>query len=420
MRFVIGFKIAVVISALVFINTVTVATPWVMVAPLNQPRSRLAAVALNGELYAIGGSAVSGVIFNTVEKFNPNIGIWENVAPLNYSRTYAAAAAASGYIYVFGGRIDSATPEPHVERYDPQENEWTVAAEMTDSTALPREGLQAITVDELIWVIGGYSTTNGYHGNVDVFDPVTESFIDPVISIDPRVGHAAAAQGGNIRIVGGVHFDVLREHLAYMEPLWIEEEAMLEARMDLGAAIAGDSLFAIGGSDGDEPLNSVECFRFSTGSWSAADSMNHYRENHGVVELNGDIYAIGGYGGAGSGRNYLDSVEKLPLSGCIGVKDFVSLSPDKINLNCFPNPFNSQLSIEFDPAGHSLTDSRLSIFNSLGQQVWSLGLGDAGTGVKPVIWRGTDNYGNQLSSGLYYVQIGGNINQAIKPIVLLR
>jgi len=420
MRFVIDFKIGAVISALVFISTATVATPWEFSAPLNQPRGRIAATVLNGEIYAIGGSINPGIIYDTVEKFHPDSGIWTSVASLNHPRAYAAAASVNGYIYVFGGRIDPATPEYHIEKYDPLSDEWIDVAEMGPSTALAREGLQAIVVDSLIWIIGGYSTTAGYLGNVDVFDPVTETFISPLASTEPVVGHAAVTDGYTIRLLGGQRFGVLREHLSYADPIWVYEDAMIDARMDLGAAISGDSLMAIGGSDGSAPMNTVEINWLSNDHWYIADTMNYHRETHAVVKLNGDIYAIGGYGGDGSRLDYLASVEKLPLSGLTKIDYKMSLHPDKIDLRCFPNPFNSQLSIEFDSKGKSLKNSRISIFNSSGQMVFNSSLGAAGNYTQQLTWQGTDNYGNQLSSGLYYLQIGGNIHQAIKPIVLLR
>jgi len=420
MRFVINFKIAAVISAVMFFSSVSFATPWELTAPLNQPRGRIAATVLNGEIYVIGGNTTPGVIFDTVEKFHPDSAEWITVTSLNHPRAYAAAASVNGYIYVFGGRIDAATPEYRVEKYDPLADEWIDVAEMGPSTALAREGLQAIVVDDLIWLLGGYTTATGYLGNVDVFDPATETFITPKASLEPVVGHAAVTDGSTIRVIGGQRFGVLREHLSYADPLWVYEEAMLDVRMDLGAAISGDSLMAIGGSNGVEPLNSVEFYRFSTGYWYVADTMNFHRETHAAVKLNGDIYAIGGYGGDGSRLDYLTSVEKLTACVSVGIKDKITLSPHKTTLKCYPNPFNSQLSIEFDSSGNPLKNSRLSIFNSLGQLVYDSGLGDAGNGVNSVIWQGTDNHGNQLSSGLYYVQIGGNIDQAIKPIVLLR
>lgn len=420
MKYIALHKIIASISALLFFSPMSFGTPWELAAPLNQPRGRITGAVLNGEIYAIGGSINPGIIYDTVEKFHPDSGNWTTVASLNHPRAYAAAASVNGYIYVFGGRIDPATPEYRVEKYDPLADEWTDVAEMGTFTALAREGLRAIVVDDLIWLIGGYSTATGYLGNVDVFDPVTETFITPKASIEPVVGHAAVTDGYTIRVLGGQRFGVLREHLSYADPVWVYEEAMLDARMDLEAAISGDSLMAIGGSNGSEPLNSVEFYRFSTGYWYAADTMNYHRETHTVVNLNGDIYAIGGYGGYGSRLEYLASVEKLPFSGLTVINYNMTMRPSKIDLHCFPNPFNSQLSIEFDSKGQLLKNSRMSIFNSSGQLVFDASLGDAGNYAQLLNWQGTDNYGNQLSSGLYYVQIGGNIHQAIKPIVLLR
>lgn len=417
--FCVSKKLAV-ISALLFCVTLSYATPWEIVASLNQPRGRIAAAVLDGVIYAIGGNTVPGTIFDVVEKFDPDSGVWVEVAPLNHPRTYAAAAAANGYVYVFGGRIDAATPEPHVERYDPYSDEWIDVTEMTAPLTPPREGLQAITVGDEIWVIGGYTTATGYIGNVDVFDPMTETFTGQLISVGPRVGHAAVVKGNIIRVLGGVYFSVLDEHLSFQDPLWVNKEPMQDARLDLAAAIVGDSLLAIGGSNGSEPYNTVECYRFSTGTWSYADPMNYYRETHAAVDLDGDIYVIGGYGGDGIRHEYLSSVEMLPWCPATFLSDEKTLYPQRFDMKCYPNPFNSQLSIIINSDNTDLNNSELSIFNSIGQIVYNFDSGDIRTGAASLIWEGTDNFGNELSSGLYYVILGGTLTNEIKPIVLLR
>src|SRR2546422_10817860 len=45
---------------------------WTTKAPMPTAREGLAAAAVNGVLYAIGGSAIGGTDFNTNEAFNPS------------------------------------------------------------------------------------------------------------------------------------------------------------------------------------------------------------------------------------------------------------------------------------------------------------------------------------------------------------
>ena len=75
-----------------------------------------------------------------------------------------------------------------------------------------------------------------------------------------------------------------------------------------GVAELANKLYVTGGCVGpfnNHPVSHVDCYDPDTNSWSQIANMNIARAGHGLVNLNGRLYAIGGYGY----RYWVDSVE---------------------------------------------------------------------------------------------------------------
>src|SRR5205814_4852254 len=74
-----------------------VANTWQTRAAMPTARCHLSVVALDGIIYAIGGTNTSGSIkYTTVEAYNPATDTWSTKAPLATGRQSFAAAAVSG------------------------------------------------------------------------------------------------------------------------------------------------------------------------------------------------------------------------------------------------------------------------------------------------------------------------------------
>jgi len=86
----------------------------------------------------------------------------------------------------------------------------------------------------------------------------------------------------------------------------------------------------------------------------------------------------------------------------------------------YPNPFNERTKIDYeiaDAAGQA--DVVVQVFNTLGQKVKTLVSGMHAGGRYTVVWDGTDDGGNKLSSGSYYYRlIAGSFISSKKMIML--
>jgi len=85
--------------------------------------------------------------------------------------------------------------------------------------------------------------------------------------------------------------------------------------------------------------------------------------------------------------------------------------------NNYPNPFNPETHISFSlpTAG----EVRLSVYNVLGQQVKTLAAGTFEAGRHEVVWDGTDEAGDHVTSGIYLYRLeAGNFLETKKMMLL--
>ncbi|CAK8688392.1 unnamed protein product [Clavelina lepadiformis] len=100
---------------------------WEYIPPMKTRRTRLTAVVLNNEIYAIGGIGLS-----SVEKYNLDTKAWIDVPSMNEKRHGGSACVVGGLIWMFGGS-DAKT----VEFYDPATNKWQVSTNMDRHRQFP-------------------------------------------------------------------------------------------------------------------------------------------------------------------------------------------------------------------------------------------------------------------------------------------
>ena len=62
----------------------------------------------------------------------------------------------------------------------------------------------------------------------------------------------------------------------------------------------------------------------------------------------------------------------------------------------------------------------LSIFNSLGQHIKTLSNNNQPAGRHSVIWNGTDEYGLEVTSGVYIITLRQNNKYNVKQMLLLK
>jgi kelch-like protein 20 len=78
------------------------------------------------------------------------------------------------------------------------------------------------------------------------------------------------------------------------ENKWSKVAPMTTRRLGVAVAVLGGYLYAIGGSDGQTPLNTVERFDPRSNKWTIVAPMSTRRKHLGCAVFNNFIYAVGG------------------------------------------------------------------------------------------------------------------------------
>lgn len=86
------------------------------------------------------------------------------------------------------------------------------------------------------------------------------------------------------------------KHFRYdpKENKWSKVAAMNTRRLGVAVAVLGGYLYAIGGSDGHCPLNTVERYDPRQNKWAPVAAMSTRRKHLGCAVFNNLIYAVGG------------------------------------------------------------------------------------------------------------------------------
>lgn len=84
----------------------------------------------------------------------------------------------------------------------------------------------------------------------------------------------------------------------------------------------------------------------------------------------------------------------------------------------YPNPFNSYTTISFNLS--ALDGVILNIYDLRGLRVKQINYSPLSTGLNSVIWNGTNQQGNPVSSGLYLYQVQGRKFTGIRKMLFLK
>jgi len=230
----------------------------------------------------------------------PEPGSWSFVAPMPTARTFAGAGVVNGIVYVVGGYSPGIVLAT-LEAYDPGTNTWTAKASMPG----PRGGVAVGVVNGILYVFGGADLT-GYLGTVQAYDPATDSWSTKSSMPTPRFGAGVGVVDGIIYVVGGdtasappTHGTAMVEAYNPSTDSWVSKAPMSIPRIAPGIAALNGVIYAVGGdtvsSAGSGVVDRVETYDPAANRWTIRTPLDVARGGIGVAELDGTLYAVGGY-----------------------------------------------------------------------------------------------------------------------------
>ena len=158
----------------------------------------------NDKIYVAGGANGGGgnSMQNQVEVYDPVTNIWTPLQPMRDGRNHCGGAFIDGKFYVVGGRRRVHAVDSN-EVYDPQTNKWERQAPLPTA----RGGIGVAAVNGELFVFGGETLfPNGggeVHGEVEAFNPATNTWRSLSPMPTPRHGIWASVIGNNIFLPGG-------------------------------------------------------------------------------------------------------------------------------------------------------------------------------------------------------------------------
>jgi len=270
---------------------------WIQKKPMPTHRGQLAVVALNDELYALGGETY-GQVVSTVEMYDHHSNTWIEEPPMPTARVDFAAGIGKNFLYAIGGDDGYHGFINTVEIFDPGTESWTTGPPMPTR----RSSLAVGAINGVLYAVGGYgwpvSTIHAYPGPltaVEAFDPATGRWTSKAPLPTPREAFAVSVVSGKLYAIGGYDTTFLNDVEAY-DPItdtWTKRAPMPTARANLAACAVNGIIYAVGGLN-TGAMRTVEAYNPVTDTWTRLASMPTGLNGLGVGVVGGEIHALRG------------------------------------------------------------------------------------------------------------------------------
>lgn len=273
---------------------------WETRAPLlGGSRQETGVVALDGEVYVLGGFGEGGALAAQVEAYDPVTDTWRETAPLPQPLHHANAAAVDGRLFVAGYLVGlSFAAEGEVLVYDPATDAWSTATGMPTGTERGASGVAVF--DDRIYLFGGFR--GGALDDVWAYDVSLDLWDVGADLPGPRDHLVAETIGDRIYVVGGRNaaIDSHTNQLSIYDPAtdtWQEGPSMPTSRGGMMAAVLDGRLFVAGGegnADADSGVfEQFEVYDPTAGAWSTLEPMPTPRHGTGAAAV-GDVFYVPG------------------------------------------------------------------------------------------------------------------------------
>ncbi len=222
-----------------------------------------------------------------------NITEWNTLTKFPFtSDEYNASATMQGLIYVVNGT--------ELYQYNPNTNIWTKKASLVQS----KSPVALAVVNDRLYALGGL--TKDEVVAIEEYNPVTDTWIYKTgFYLSVKYDFCIEVIDGLIYIIGGnegVPVDVMDVYNPVSNK-FEGRKSMLTTRADkFGSAVLNGKIYVAGGKDD----NTMEMYDPLTGEWENVASMTAPRSYLDLIAYNGKIYAIGGF----DGIDALDSIEE--------------------------------------------------------------------------------------------------------------
>jgi N-acetylneuraminic acid mutarotase len=224
----------------------------------------------------------------------PETGCWLSGAPLPTPRQELQLVQLNGLIYVIGGIDVTMVASNVVEVYNPATDSWTTAAPLP----LTMHHLSTAVVNGKIYVLGGYHPGFQAVNNVFEYDPAMNQWTEKAPMLQARGAATASVVNGKIYVIGGVHTPGgptgANEVYDPVADTWQALAPMPAAREHLSSASDGTFIYVAGGRNGSGNSNRFEAYDPVLNTWTSLSNLPTARSGLAAAHMDGKIYVLGG------------------------------------------------------------------------------------------------------------------------------
>lgn len=308
------FVIVLLVSSLVFIQEPVLASTagentWVSRAPMHEARRDLGVVAVDGKIYAIGGTTETwhsftglgeniGGVVGTNEEYDPITNAWIYKQPMPTPLANFAIAVCQNKIYCVDRSI--------MEVYDPATDIW----ETKESMPTARDGVQANVVNGKIYFIGGHTNPESYinydyrssllHVN-EVYDPATDSWSTKAPIPIGDAYYVSAVVDNNIYIIGSREtqiYNAVNDTWRHGPPLGSQHTVAVATT----GLMAPKLIYALGITKNSDSIlagsvladRNVHVYDPKTDTWTFGANIPSERVDFGAAVVDDKVYVVGG------------------------------------------------------------------------------------------------------------------------------
>ncbi|XP_058493174.1 kelch-like protein 22 isoform X2 [Solea solea] len=199
----------------------------------------------------------------------------------------------------FGGMFSSsshANNEHLFQVFHPSWGEWRTL----DATPAPRMSNQGIAVlNNFVYLIGGDKNTNGFRAETRCwrYDPRHNAWCTIQSLQQQHADHCVCVVGGHIYAIGGRDYSNELDSVERYDPHTNTWECVSPLKREVYAhagAVTGGKIYITCGRRGMAYLRETYCFDPVANQWTACADGPVERAWHGMAGVNGCVYVIGG------------------------------------------------------------------------------------------------------------------------------
>lgn len=274
------------------------AITWATIDSIAPAGSRVAAAAVNGRVYRLGGEASGGYRQRLVQVLDPATGVWAAGVPMPKACSNISATTWRDRIYVVGGTDSLGVLMDSLQVYDADSGTWHMEPPMPAATW----GVGCAVLADTLYVCGGITSANT--NAVYAYDLVGQTWTTKASLPQAIRNPACVALNGKLYCVGGYASTDVNTLYEY-DPAanaWTTKTPMGANRGGLAAMAIGSRIYAMDGGWGTY-LSSTEYYEPAADTaggapWANETANSYGRRALGFAALGNDAYLVGGWSGA--------------------------------------------------------------------------------------------------------------------------